>query len=61
METQNMEIVGGISGSSIPVTHGIMSDKKGAIGANTNMTYDDHIEWMKTHSGLSGKIELPTK
>jgi hypothetical protein len=56
-----MEIVGGISGSSIPVTHGIMSDKKGAIGANTNMTYDDHIEWMKTHSGLSGKIELPTK
>ena len=38
METQNNDIVKG----------------SGAIGANTNMTYDEHIEWMKTHSGISG-------
>jgi hypothetical protein len=48
MEPQNIQIVGVTTGSSIPVTHGIMSSKKGAIGANTSMTHDEFIEWQKT-------------
>jgi len=28
--------------------------KQGSIGTTSNMTYDEYIEWMKTHSGVSG-------
>jgi hypothetical protein len=38
MEAQNNDIVKG----------------SGAIGVSSTMTYDEHIEWMKTHSGISG-------
>jgi hypothetical protein len=38
MEPQNIQIIEG----------------SGAIGVNTTMTHDEHIEWSKTHSGISG-------
>jgi len=28
--------------------------KQGSIGVTSNMTHDEYVEWIKTHSGISG-------